>query len=215
LNKQLLRFAAASALSLMGVASHAGNGAKLATPLATACAQPEWSREALRYELEGTTTVTFDLDDAGKPQNARIARSSGWQVLDNMSTSALAGCRFDPPDNPKVKRSDIKMQYKWTLDLNSEKGSPASLVPDSCPATERFAGFRPMQGDVSGTEGVLVRFLISPAGQPFGIQFEPDVPLEAVRDGLAFIAACRFTPAQDKNGPAPGNLFGRLLPKPV
>jgi protein TonB len=212
--KQLLSFAAALALSALANPALAQNDG-LRDPLATHCGAPVYPIEAARYELAGTTWLAVDLDDDGRPGNVRLHRSSGWKVLDDMAVRGLKTCRFDPAGDPQVRRRDIKMAYKWALGPSGEQGTPAALVAGSCQASDRFSAFRALSGDVTGSEGVLVRFLVDPAGKPFRIKFENDTPPADQQAGAAWLESCSFTPARGKAGPAPGNLYGRLIPKTV
>lgn len=214
MTKQLLSFAAALALSALANPALAQNDG-LRDPLATHCAAPIFPIEAARYELAGTTWLAVDLDDDGRPGNVRLHRGSGWKVLDDMALRGLKTCRFDPAGDPQVRRRDIKMAYQWKLGPSGERGTPAALVAGSCQASERFSAFRALSGDVTGSEGLLVRFLVDPAGKPFGIKFENDTTPADQQAGAAWLASCSFTPARGKAGPAPGNLYGRLIPKTV
>jgi TonB family protein len=212
--KQLLVFLAT--LVLFAQANHAlAQNDGLRDPLATHCGPPFYPIEAARYELEGTTWLAVDLDDAGRPSQVRLHRGSGWKVLDDMALRILKNCRFDPAGDSQVRRRDIKMAYKWALAPSAEKAVAASLVAGSCQASDRFSAFRALSGDVTGSEGVLVRFLVDPAGKPFGIKFESDTPPASQQAGAAWLASCSFTPAQGKAGPARGQLYGRLIPKTV
>lgn len=214
MTKQLLSFAAALGLSTLANPALAQNDG-LRDPLATQCGAPVYPIEAARYELVGTTWLAVDLEDDGHPGKVRLHRSSGWKVLDDMAVRGLKTCRFDPAGDPRVRRRDIKMAYKWALGPSGEPGTPAALVAGSCQASDRFSAFRALSGDVTGSEGVLVRFLVDPAGKPFGIKFENDTPPATQQAGATYLASCSFTPAQGKAGPAPGNLYGRLIPKTV
>jgi TonB family protein len=204
---------AALLLSLASAGSWAQNGGALSQPTALGCDQPAWDREARRYELEGETVLSFDLDDEGRPANARVLRSSGWTLLDAMSLRAIGTCRYAPPRDPATKRSGLKTAFVWTLDESTTRETPARFVEGSCPESDRFAGFRPLSGDVRRSEGLLVRFLVDPQGAPFGIKFEGDTQRTTQAAAEAYLAACRFTPSYWKSKAYPGNLFGRLLPK--
>ena len=60
------------------------------------CPPPAWPREALRYELEGTTTAEVLIGDDGKAHGQRVYESSGWDLLDDATLSMMAACRFTP-----------------------------------------------------------------------------------------------------------------------
>jgi len=210
----MLAFPAALLLALASTASHAQDDpAAQRQPKALACATPVMPKEALRYELSGETRLLLDLDDAGKPTNLRVTRSSGWRMLDAASVKAAATCRYAPPTDPAFKRADIKAVYNWSISPPRANQVPAALVAGSCPVSDRFADFRPLAGDVTASEGLLVRFVLDSAGKPFGIFTEGDSSPELYQAAVAYLGACRFTPATEDGRPGHGNLFGRLLPK--
>jgi TonB family protein len=211
--KQLLGLAAALALTTSASPGWAQDGDSLRDPLARNCDAPEYPREALRYELEGTTWLAFDLDDEGRPSQPRLHRGSGWALLDEAAVRQLRSCRFDPKGDPQVRRSNVKTAYQWKLGPAAGKGTPAVLVADTCQVSDRFDSFIPLSGQSPNQEGVRVRLLVDPAGKAFGIKFEEEAPQEIRQAGAAYLQSCRFIPAQGKAGPAPGNLVGRLIPK--
>lgn len=216
MKKQLLKSAGALVLCLAGASASAQDPASaLREPKALSCEKPAWDKEAQRYELEGATVLAFDLDDDGQPVNPSVARGSGWKLLDGMSVRALAKCRFAPPSDPAFKRSGLKIAFNWKLRPAPEKRVPASLVPGSCAASDRFADFRPLSGDVRGSEGLLVRFLLNPlTGNPFGVHIEGNTSPEIYQATVAYLESCRFTRASTASVPGPGNMIGRLVPKP-
>lgn len=210
--KRLSKLPAALVLSALTIPAWAQNDG-LRDPLAKQCAAPVYPIEAAHYELEGTTWLAVDLNDDGSPGKVQLHRSSGWKVLDDMALRQLRSCRFDRAGDPGIRRRDIKMAYKWALGPSAEKGSPAALVAGSCQASDHFSAFRPMSGDVSGSEGVLVRFLVDTAGKPYRIKFEDDTIPATQLAGAAYLESCSFTPARAKGGVGSGNLYGRLVPK--
>lgn len=81
----------------------------LASAPAPTCAKPRYPRAGLRDELEGTTVVRFDITGQGKPVNARVARSSGWAVLDEAALEALSMCQF--PQQPDLKGQGLSYRF--------------------------------------------------------------------------------------------------------
>ena len=59
----------------------------------SACTTPEWPREMRRYEVDGITVVHFQIDGAGLIEDARVVKSSGWQLLDDAAMRSLVKCR--------------------------------------------------------------------------------------------------------------------------
>jgi protein TonB len=212
--KQLLRVSAALLLSVTsacGWAQTKDNPIRMPKPLS--CEKPVWNTEAVRYELEGDTVVKFDLDEDGRPLNPRTARSSGWTLLDTMSERAVSTCRYAPPTDPAAMRTGLLVNFDWKLAPHRQTTVSASLVAGSCPASERFADFRPLTGSVRGSEGVLVRFLLDAAGKPFSVHIEGNRSPEVYKDAVAYLGACRFTPETTSSVPGLGNMVGRLIPK--
>ncbi len=205
---------AALALCALSTPGLAQDDSSLRDPLARAC-DPQSAIEIEQYGLQGTTWLAVDLGDDGRPGQVRLHRSSGWKLLDDTAMRTLRGCRFDPAGDPIVRRRDIKMAYKWAVAPSKDQPGPATIVAGSCGASDRFRAFRPVMGDVSASKGVLVRFLVDPAGKPFGMKFEDDTPPATQLAGAAYLQSCRYTPAQGKAGPAQGTFHGRLIPTTV
>ncbi len=81
------------------------------TPAAT-CAKPRLPRAMEKDEIEGTTILSFQIGADGKPINARVARSSGWAVLDEAALESLALCDFNPAGAPEWQN----VSYRFYLD---------------------------------------------------------------------------------------------------
>ncbi|RZT09448.1 TonB family C-terminal domain-containing protein [Duganella sp. CF402] len=80
------------------------------------CAKPEWPKEALRNEYQGTVQLGFLIGTDGKVRDSRIEKSSGHAILDVTAQDALSRCQFKPPtkDGQPVE-SWFSMQYRWQL----------------------------------------------------------------------------------------------------
>jgi hypothetical protein len=50
--------------------------------------------EALRYEIDGTTIVRFEIGLDGKVIHPAVAQSSGWKILDDVAVHGLSQCLF-------------------------------------------------------------------------------------------------------------------------
>jgi TonB family protein len=78
--------------------------------------QPQWPAEARRYEIEGATTVRFEIGADGAVLRPAITRSSGWQILDDAALHSIAQCRFQP-DLPAARDGTVfPLQYVWKFD---------------------------------------------------------------------------------------------------
>jgi TonB family protein len=173
------------------------------------CPQPVWPREALRYELEGTTTAEVLVGNDGKPYGQRVYKSSGWDILDEAPLSMMASCRFTPitRDGQPAGAHWSKVAFKWTLE---QEGNPSIsrpvLIRESCAGAE---GLVLVDNPDSG-RGVLLRFLVSPDGKPFGIKVVKDgTSTELQEAAVRKLESCKFLPSVNKGAPVPGNAFAR------
>ncbi|WP_426192673.1 energy transducer TonB [Massilia sp. DWR3-1-1] len=106
---------AALVLALCGPAAAQGSGP---TPvLATArgsCPAPIWPKKSLRNEETGTVAVAFLVGPDGKVLENKLARSSGYPLLDEASLQNNRDCRFAVP--PAGEPAQWKtMELVWTL----------------------------------------------------------------------------------------------------
>jgi TonB family protein len=213
LDKQLFGVTAALLLAIAGPISAQDKPNVVRMPKALSCEQPEWDKEARRYELEGKAIVMFDLDDEGRPVNPRTMRSSGWKLLDAMSERAVTKCRYARPSEEAPMRSGLVLAFNWKLAPRQAVTVPAALVAGSCPVSERYAEFRPLPEDVAGSKGTLVRFLVNSSGIPSDLRIEAADPPESRQAAEAYIASCRFTPETRNAVPERGSVRGRLIPR--
>ena len=85
------------------------------------CPQQVWPLEARRYELEGTTTVKYKIDEAGRPYVAGVARSSGWAILDEASVFSLSKCNFPKLQAGETPGTIKVLQFVWVLEERNPK----------------------------------------------------------------------------------------------
>jgi TonB family protein len=175
----------------------------------TSCTAPEWPREARRYEVDGMTVVHFQIGEDGNITDAEVVKSSSWQLLDDAALRSLVKCKFKPGLD-EAERTTYPIQFVWTLT------GPAmirpTLVPESCAASEHFSGFEGFSRMPTSADGVLVRFLVSAAGQATGIKAESGPgPVDAA---AAFIQTCKFAVDPSLPGEKTDTMFGRVLVKP-
>jgi len=176
------------------------------------CAKPVWPREAIRYELEGATTLYFRLDEEGRITRTEVFRSSRWDLLDQAAVQSLKACTFPSDLGKKSAGIMLPVQYVWSLD-GPERVNLA-LVEGSCPASDRFSRFAPFDKGVTGPDGVLVRMLVARDGVPFGIKVEArDADPGLVGAVTEYVQTCRFArPADAKLAPT-DTVTGRVLLK--
>jgi TonB family protein len=177
-----------------------------------ACADPDYPRDALRYDLGGTVRLGFELSPMGVVDKIGLLKGSGWTSLDDAAAAAAAKCQFSSELAASKKR--FVMQYVFKVSQNPGISRPI-MRADTCPASEIFSGFLPSRDEnVSNVDGVLVRFEVDEVGRGHGVQFEerawdPRI-LAAARD---YVEACRYTPTKRAGIKARGAMSGRLTLK--
>ncbi|MDP5007782.1 MAG: TonB family protein [Glaciimonas sp.] len=88
-----------------------------ATAVSSTCEKPEYPRQSLQDEEEGTVTLAFLISPGGKVVESRVDRSSGSRALDRAALNALSQCSFRPGTvDGKPHESWTKMQYVWRLE---------------------------------------------------------------------------------------------------
>lgn len=180
----------------------------LATP--ASCTVPEWPREAVRYEIEGTTTLQFQVGGDGAVRNAQVRQGSGWSILDQAALAGLARCRFKPGLAAAREGTVFPLQYAWTLE------GPAPLrpmlLPGSCGPSQRFLRYDNLDQRPDGRASIKLRFLVDPEGKaqrivPEAAQFDAVV----VRDAVNWLQTCRFGISLKASGARTDTSFGRVV----
>lgn len=180
----------------------------LATP--ASCTAPEWPREALRYEIDGVTTLQFQIGLDGAVRNAQVKQGSGWSILDQAALAGLARCRFKPGLDASREGAEFPIQYAWTLE------GPAPLrpmlVPGSCAPSRHFLRYDNFDRRLDNRAAVKLRFLVDAEGRPQRIvpepaQFDPVV----LRDAVSWLQTCRFGIDAKAVGARTDTSFGRVV----
>lgn len=191
-------------------AFHAAPAAARIPPPPRACAAAEYPREAVRYELEGVTTLRYQLAADGRVSEARVASSSGWALLDDAAIRAIRSCRFAPAEAARAQGAALPVQYVWRL--NGGGVLRPHLVPGSCPASGRFAGFQPYENAPRGADGIKVRFLVDGAGQARGVKLEgASLPPDTAAALVRYVESCRFGFDPALKGERTDTAYGRVL----
>lgn len=182
----------------------------LATP--ASCTAPAWPREALRYEIEGTTTLEFRIGSDGAVRDAVVRGGSGWAMLDQAALAGLGRCRFKPGLGAARDGTVFPIQYAWRLD------GPAPLrpvlVPGSCKPSPHIAGYENLDQRRSARSGIKLRFLVGPDGQARGIVAEQGgFAPQVVRDAVDYVSTCRFGIAPGASGERTDTSYGWVLLK--
>jgi TonB family protein len=206
--------AAALTMGAVLAALHAVPAAARIAPVPTlspeSCARPAYPREAIRYELEGVTTLRFHLAPDGHVLDARVVKSSGWEMLDDAVVRSIQSCSFTPAQAARAKGAALPVQYVWSLD--GEHVMRPHLIPGSCPASGRFASFQPYDNQPSGPDGVKVRLLVDPAGQPRGVKTEgARLPPEMAAALVKYVESCRFGFDPEIKGQRTDTVYGRVV----
>ncbi|MYN39803.1 TonB family protein [Duganella sp. FT109W] len=223
MNRKLLALAAISAVfGVINFASRAAQSGQQAPFQAlvspASCAQPQWPAEARRYEIEGATTIRFEIGSDGRVLHPAVTQSSGWQILDQAALQGIARCVFQPDLPAASKQTVFPLQYVWKL-----SGTPAArpvLLADSCPPSDRFATFRAADQRPSSADGILLRFLVNADGAPTRVVAEPNgQPPALVAQAIGYLQSCRFgypdgaTAAAGATEDRTDTGFGRVLLK--
>lgn len=106
-------------------------------PYPATCAQPQWPNEARRYEIEGVTTIRFQIGEDGKVVQPKVSQSSGWKILDDAAISGISRCVFQPRLDEARDGASFPMQFVWQFSdgillrflLNSD-GAPIRVVAE-------------------------------------------------------------------------------------
>ncbi|WP_373988735.1 energy transducer TonB [Duganella sp. BuS-21] len=215
MNKKLLALAAVAVvfavLNLVGRAQSGTPKAPLQALVSPAnCTQPQWPAEARRYEIEGVTTLRFEIGADGKVVRPAITGSSGWRILDEAAIRSVSQCIFQTNLDAARDGTVFPLQYVWKF-----SGPPAArplLVANSCRPSERFADFREADPRPSGKDGILLRFLLNAEGAPVRVVAEAaGQPQELVTQAMDYLQSCRF--AHDPKATAEGTdtAFGRVV----
>jgi TonB family protein len=198
------------ALAALQAVPAAAQSTPFPTPSPESCARPAYPREAIRYELEGITTLRFQLAPDGHVLDARVVKSSGWEMLDDAVVHSIQACNFTPAQAAKAKGTALPVQYVWSLD--GEASIRPHLVPGSCSASGRFAAFRAYDSAPSGPDGVKVRLLVDPAGQPRGVKTEgARLPPEMAAALVKYVESCRFGFDPQLKGQRTDTAYGRVV----
>jgi TonB family protein len=102
----------------------------------SACAKPEWPKEALRLGQKGTVTLAFQIGVDGAVADSKVVKSSGFPLLDIAARDGILKCRFKPGTRDgKAQAAWMKMQYVWTL----ERKAPDPVAIAAAFETDREA----------------------------------------------------------------------------
>jgi TonB family protein len=198
-----------AAVAALQMAPAAARPAPSSSTAGNACPGPEYPLEARRYELEGITTLRYRLAPNGQVQDARVAKSSGWKLLDDASIRTIQACSFTPAQAARANGAALPVKYVWSLEGNRIR---PQLVPGSCPASGRFAGFQPYESAPSGADGVKLRLLVDAAGQPRGVKLEgAELAPETAAALVKYVESCRFGFDPSIKGERTDTAYGRVL----
>lgn len=176
------------------------------------CTTPQWPDEARRYEVDGVTVLSFQIDTAGKIANPQVVRSSGWRLLDDAAVQSLVKCQFKAGLDEHIRTATYPIQFVWTL-TGPAVVRPA-LVAGSCAPSATFAGFDSFNRSASGADGVLVRFLVNDAGTPYAVKAETATgDTRQARAAMDFIQTCKFAADPAVAGERTDTVYGRVLLK--
>lgn len=217
MNRKLLAVAAVA--GVCGVINF-GSRASQARPPApfqallspASCAQPEWPAEARRYEIEGATTIRFEIGRDGRVLHPAVTQGSGWRILDQAALQGIARCVFQPDLAAARQQTVFPLQYVWKL--SQPPAARAMLVAGSCQPSARFAAFRDGDQRPSSQNGILLRFLLNAEGAPTRVVAEADGQPPALQaQAVAYLQSCRFAYAAGAVHERTDTGFGRVVLK--
>lgn len=82
-----------------------------------ACEKPEYPRRSLKNEEQGTVMLEFLIGIDGHVVDSKVAKSSGFEVLDRAALAGLSLCKFKPGTiDGKPEQSWTRMRYVWKLE---------------------------------------------------------------------------------------------------
>ena len=83
----------------------------------TTCAKPEWPKQSLRNEEQGTVTLSFRIEADGTVGESKVLKSSGFPGLDMAALDGIIRCKFRPAMvGGKPEAATMTMQYVWKLE---------------------------------------------------------------------------------------------------
>jgi protein TonB len=81
------------------------------------CEKPEYPREALMNEEQGTVRIRVLIDTSGKVIDAKVKKSSGSKILDKAATKAYSLCTFKPAMKDGVPQQDwYEIEYPFVIE---------------------------------------------------------------------------------------------------
>ena len=80
------------------------------------CDKPDYPRNSLRNEEQGTVRIQFLIGLDGRVADSRVEKSSGFRALDAAAKNALSLCKFKPGlVDGKPQQSWTAVDYVWKL----------------------------------------------------------------------------------------------------
>ncbi len=81
------------------------------------CEKPEYPREVLMNEEQGTVRIRVLVDTSGKVIDAKVKKSSGSKILDKAATKAYSLCTFKPAMKDGVPQQDwYEIEYPFVIE---------------------------------------------------------------------------------------------------
>jgi TonB family protein len=118
-----------AAFSLVTTALAQTPAANRAVAEFSTCVKPEWPKESLRKEQQGTVQLAFLIGADGNVQDTRVVRSSGYPLLDSAAKDSLSKCKFKPAmHDGQAVESWTQMQYVWKIDGPSPQQMAAAFA---------------------------------------------------------------------------------------
>ncbi len=216
MNRKLLAVAGVAAIcAVVNLGSRAAQSKAPRAPFdallsPASCAQPQWPAEARRYEIEGATTIRFEIGADGKVARPMVAQSSGWRILDEAAVQGIRQCLFQQQTAAARERTAFPLQYVWRLDA-APLARP-QLRADSCSAVDGVQAFHQSDTHPSDGDGILLRFLLDGEGAPKRIVAEAAGQSPArVEQAVRYLQSCRFGYDGKYAGERTDTAYGRVV----
>jgi TonB family protein len=152
------------------------------------CPTPQYPLEARRYELQGRVELSVLVDTDGKPIDVRLAKSSGWPILDKAVMQGYR-CRFVSTSGALLPHPIwIKTGYVWRIDDNDGNPSKAPPLVYCLPSTKIM-----LADDKRIDRTVQVLFGIHNDGTPYAFKIaKSSNNLDIDSAAVEFVAGCKY-----------------------
>lgn len=167
------------------------------------CAPINYPKYALRYELQGDTTISAIADADGKVISAEIAHSSGWRILDDAVLQAVQNCKV--LDQPDMEKTPLKGTFKWRI--SGIDYQQPQLIAASCAASDAVH----IASDEEKERGIVIGVYLDKKGVVKKMTLEWSSGTASDMEAIRLLKSCQFLPAQDEKKTLESAISIRLI----